>query len=110
VGRGFDSRLPLQLHNNLASPVFKSGVEAFRDSVIAGEPPHRGDLLAPRRQSLAKLNQWRDPHLPRRTSSPSMGKSSWMSCHHISAFTFEQVMRQVKAEYVVGLTGKAHEK
>ena len=25
-------------------------------------------------------------------------------CHHISAFTFEQVMRQVKARFVVGLT------
>jgi superfamily II DNA or RNA helicase len=25
-------------------------------------------------------------------------------CHHISAFTFEQVMRQVKAKYVVGVT------
>jgi superfamily II DNA or RNA helicase len=25
-------------------------------------------------------------------------------CHHISAFTFEQVMQQVKAKYVVGLT------
>src|ERR1051326_2930865 len=25
-------------------------------------------------------------------------------CHHISAFTFEHVMRQVKAKYVVGLT------
>lgn len=25
-------------------------------------------------------------------------------CHHISAFTFERVMRQVKAKYVVGLT------
>ena len=25
-------------------------------------------------------------------------------CHHTSAFTFEQVMRQVKAKYVVGLT------
>jgi hypothetical protein len=25
-------------------------------------------------------------------------------CHHISAFTFEQVMRQVKGKYVVGLT------
>ena len=25
-------------------------------------------------------------------------------CHHISAFTFEQVMRQVKARHVVGLT------
>lgn len=25
-------------------------------------------------------------------------------CHHISAFTFEQVLRQVKAKYVVGLT------
>ena len=25
-------------------------------------------------------------------------------CHHISAFTFEQVMRQIKAKYVVGLT------
>ena len=25
-------------------------------------------------------------------------------CHHISAFTFEQVMRQVKAKYVVGMT------
>jgi superfamily II DNA or RNA helicase len=25
-------------------------------------------------------------------------------CHHISAFTFEQIMKQVKAKYVVGLT------
>jgi len=25
-------------------------------------------------------------------------------CHHIAAFTFEQVMKQVKAKYVVGLT------
>ena len=25
-------------------------------------------------------------------------------CHHLSAFTFEQVMRQVKARYVLGLT------
>jgi superfamily II DNA or RNA helicase len=25
-------------------------------------------------------------------------------CHHISAFSFEQVMRQVKAKYVIGLT------
>jgi superfamily II DNA or RNA helicase len=25
-------------------------------------------------------------------------------CHHLSAFTFEQVLRQVKAKYVVGLT------
>jgi superfamily II DNA or RNA helicase len=25
-------------------------------------------------------------------------------CHHISAFTFEQVMKQVKARYIVGLT------
>jgi superfamily II DNA or RNA helicase len=25
-------------------------------------------------------------------------------CHHISAFTFEQVMRQAKARYIVGLT------
>ncbi len=25
-------------------------------------------------------------------------------CHHLSAFTFEQVMRQVKAKYVLGLT------
>jgi superfamily II DNA or RNA helicase len=25
-------------------------------------------------------------------------------CHHISAFTFEQVMKQVKAKYVLGLT------
>ncbi len=25
-------------------------------------------------------------------------------CHHLSAFTFEQVMRQAKAKYVVGLT------
>ena len=29
-------------------------------------------------------------------------------CHHISAFTFEQVMRQVKAKYVVGLTARGH--
>ena len=25
-------------------------------------------------------------------------------CHHLSAFTFEQVMRQIKAKYIVGLT------
>jgi superfamily II DNA or RNA helicase len=31
-------------------------------------------------------------------------------CHHISAFTFEQVMRQVKAKYVVGLTATSTRK
>ena len=31
-------------------------------------------------------------------------------CHHISAFTFEQVMRQVKARYVVGLTATSTRK
>src|SRR6185503_8424377 len=25
-------------------------------------------------------------------------------CHHVSAFTFERVLRQVKAQYVLGLT------
>jgi superfamily II DNA or RNA helicase len=25
-------------------------------------------------------------------------------CHHLSAFSFEQVLRQVKAKYVLGLT------
>src|SRR5882724_8879205 len=31
-------------------------------------------------------------------------------CHHLSAFTFEQVMRQVKAKYVVGLTATPERK
>lgn len=31
-------------------------------------------------------------------------------CHHISAFTFEQVMKQVKAKYVVGLTATSTRK
>ncbi len=31
-------------------------------------------------------------------------------CHHLSAFTFEQVMRQVKARYVVGLTATPERK
>jgi len=31
-------------------------------------------------------------------------------CHHLSAFTFEQVMRQVKAEIVVGLTATPERK
>jgi superfamily II DNA or RNA helicase len=31
-------------------------------------------------------------------------------CHHISAFTFEQVMRQMKAKYVVGLTATPRRK
>jgi superfamily II DNA or RNA helicase len=31
-------------------------------------------------------------------------------CHHISAFTFEQVMRQAKAKYVVGLTATSTRK
>ena len=31
-------------------------------------------------------------------------------CHHLSAFTFERVMRQVKAKYVVGLTATRERK
>jgi hypothetical protein len=31
-------------------------------------------------------------------------------CHHLSAFTFEQVMRQAKARYVVGLTATPERK
>ena len=31
-------------------------------------------------------------------------------CHHLSAFTFEQVMREVKAKYVVGLTATPNRK
>jgi len=31
-------------------------------------------------------------------------------CHHLSAFTFEQVMKQVKAKYVVGLTATPERK
>jgi superfamily II DNA or RNA helicase len=31
-------------------------------------------------------------------------------CHHLSAFTFEQVMRQAKAKYVVGLTATPERK
>jgi superfamily II DNA or RNA helicase len=31
-------------------------------------------------------------------------------CHHLSAFTFEQVMRQVQAKYVVGLTATPERK
>jgi superfamily II DNA or RNA helicase len=31
-------------------------------------------------------------------------------CHHISAFTFEQVMKQVKAKYIVGLTATPERK
>ncbi|MBV9623335.1 MAG: DEAD/DEAH box helicase family protein [Acidobacteria bacterium] len=35
---------------------------------------------------------------------PEYGQVIVDECHHISAFTFEQVMKQVKAKYVVGLT------
>src|SRR5712692_2636963 len=31
-------------------------------------------------------------------------------CHHLSAFTFEQVMKQVKAKYIVGLTATPERK
>jgi superfamily II DNA or RNA helicase len=31
-------------------------------------------------------------------------------CHHLSAFTFEQVLKQVKARYVVGLTATPYRK
>jgi hypothetical protein len=31
-------------------------------------------------------------------------------CHHLSAFSFEQVMRQVKAKYIVGLTATPERK
>ena len=30
--------------------------------------------------------------------------SSRDECHHLTAFSFEQVMRQVKAKFIVGLT------
>ena len=31
-------------------------------------------------------------------------------CHHLSAFTFEQVMKQVKARYILGLTATPERK
>ncbi|MGB9206213.1 MAG: DEAD/DEAH box helicase family protein, partial [Terriglobales bacterium] len=31
-------------------------------------------------------------------------------CHHLSAFTFEQVMKQVKAKYILGLTATPERK
>ena len=31
-------------------------------------------------------------------------------CHHLSAFTFEKVMRQAKAKYVIGLTATPDKK
>src|ERR1017187_7160705 len=33
-----------------------------------------------------------------------------VECHHISAFTFEQVMKQVKAKYILGLTATPERK
>ncbi len=41
---------------------------------------------------------------PSSTDSVMYGQVIVDECHHISAFTFEQVMRQVKAKYIVGLT------
>jgi threonine dehydrogenase-like Zn-dependent dehydrogenase len=32
-------------------------VESFGDSVIPGEPPHRGDFLSPRMQRIAQLDK-----------------------------------------------------
>jgi superfamily II DNA or RNA helicase len=37
-------------------------------------------------------------------SWPNMDRLLWDECHHLSAFSFEQVLRQVKARYVLGLT------
>jgi hypothetical protein len=36
---------------------FHFSVEALGDSVVAGEPPHGGDLLRPGSQGLAELNE-----------------------------------------------------
>ena len=49
------------------------GVEAFGDSVVAGEAPHGSDLLAPGVQRVAQCHQWREPattersHIPEKT-------------------------------------------
>lgn len=40
----------------------------------------------------------------RKTSSQTYGHVVVDECHHLSAVTFEQVMRRVNANYVLGLT------
>jgi len=45
----------------LALQDFHFGMEAFGDSVVAGEAPHAGDLLAPCMERFAELQQWREP-------------------------------------------------
>jgi len=47
----------------LALQDFHFGVETFRNSVIAGETPHGGNLAGPGGQSLAEGDQWSEAGL-----------------------------------------------
>lgn len=84
-----------QWHERL--PMFLN-VAAGSIGQIGGGKSHRtGAIDIAVIQSLHRKNEVKD-------FVAEYGQVIVDECHHISAFTFEQVMRQVKAKYVVGLT------
>jgi hypothetical protein len=73
----------------LALQDFHFGMEAFGDSVVAGEAPHAGDLLPPGMQDMAELDQWREPAT---TERADVGKEA--ACQLLAAFLVSRFLEQ----------------
>src|SRR5579871_876392 len=72
---------------------FHFGMEAFGDSVVAGEAPHAGDFLAPGIEHIAELHQWREPAT---TERGDIGQEA--ACQLLAAFLISPLLEQAVAE------------
>ena len=63
-------------------------MEAFGDSVVAGEAPHAGDFLTPGMENIAELDQWREPAT---TECTDIGEEA--ACQFLTAFLISPEFR-----------------
>jgi hypothetical protein len=68
------------------------GVEAFGDSVIPREPPHRGDLLSPGVQRVAELNHLGQLLLSQQGDHPQQLRSQFPALVVIEPFVQKPVI------------------
>ena len=68
-------------------------MEAFGDSVVAGEAPHAGDFLAPGIEHIAELHQWREPAT---TERAHIGEEA--ACQRVAALLIPAFLKQAVAE------------
>jgi hypothetical protein len=80
---------------------FHFGVEAFGDSVVAGEAPHGRDFLARSVQSIAECHQWVEPATTERSHIPEEAAREFATARLIPALLRQQV-RQALLEAVNG--------